>query len=176
MSKDGGGLKNLAVLFVLCFILYLWIRKSCPDAENIGAYIREDWCISILCSLAIIALKCFVVMPTTVCFIIFGYLLPTAVAFLMCLLCVAVLFTASYYRGKKSDGAKVGGILIKKDKAGVFLTALSLNCLRFFGLGVTGSLFGKVGAPYTAALLGTILGILPTIALSLSLTGFLPIA
>jgi len=174
MTERHGVFKNFLLIFVLCFILYLWVSKNCPQAKNVAVHIADNIHIAWLSCLAIILLKCFIpLLPTTLMFMIFGYILPPTGAFLTCLLCVGMLFSASYYRGKVLNNNSTQGNCVKGNKTGVFLTSVGIHCLRFFQCSITGNFFGKIGAPYFVSLLGALIGMLPSIALSLSLTDFL---
>ena len=173
MTSKYGVFKNFLIILVLSFVFFLWTLKSCPDAKKVAMYVSDNVYIATLCCTDIVVLKCFVsTLPTTFCFIIFGYLLPNTGAFLMCMLCVAVLFSESFYKGKEAN--KLQGNHIIQDKAGIFLTAVSLHCMRFCGCSFTGYFFGKIGAPYLICVVGAILGMIPSIILSLSLSSFLP--
>lgn len=174
MTQRHGVFKNFLLIFVLCFILYLWVSKNCPEAEKVAMYVADNIYVAYLSCFAVIFLKCFVtLLPTTLAFMVFGYLLPPVHAFLTCMLSTAVLFSASYHKGKALNNGSPQENRAGGDKLGVFLTSMSIHCLRFFQCSITGSFFGKIGAPYFASLSGALLGMLPSIALSLSLTDFL---
>lgn len=175
MSESKSLLKNAALILVTAFLFTLWVLKGGPDINKIAYYISHNINAALLCCLALIIFKCFAtIIPTTAIYFVCGYILPPWYAVTVCVLCNALVFTISYFSGKRKAEGKLSAVSIPFTFNNGFLYALFLHCIRIVPLNTAGSFLGESGASFWASFLGAVLGMIPSITVTLSLTENLP--
>jgi len=176
MANGKNALRSAAVLLVIGFSATLWVLKGGPDSTQLIKYISTDIRVALLVSTALFLLKCLAFfIPTTLIYAICGYILPAPHAFVMCIIGCMLFFSFAFYSGRKTPKTKSTYItaLFVNGKGG-FLPALLLHCVRFIPCHTVGVYLGKTGAPYLGCLCGSVVGMLPTIAVTLSIMDSLP--
>ena len=150
------------------FILLLWVHRGGPEAKKIAVYVSDNILASILCCVALTAFKCFVpLLPTTIIYIVAEYLLPWWYALFVCLFTNALIFTVSYVQEHSKS------VLYEKcdiNTYNAFLYSLVLHCVRIIPANTAGRILGKSGASFIPCFVGSLLGKLPVVILTLSLT------
>lgn len=108
--------------------------------------------------------------PATAIYIFCGAFLPTTSAVFLSLFGSIISFSFAYLLGRasKDDGSPLIMALSDGGKKG-FFASFTLRAVRFVPYGSVGVYIGKARLPFLGYLLGSVVGSLPSIALSISL-------
>lgn len=169
-------LSNLLTLAALVVAAVFYISGLIPQHGAISAYASSHPYRAALICLALYCLKCLVpLLPTGALYMLCGYMFTPPVALFLCTVGNTICFGAAYYEGARS-GAKNPVLLsaISTNGKHGFFPAFFLHCIRFFPCYAAGVYLGAAHLPFGEYLLGSLLGALPTVLLSLSLCSALP--
>lgn len=169
-------LSNYLTLAAVAVAAAFYICGLIPRCSAISAYASIYPYRAALICLALYCFKCFVpLLPIGGLYMLCGYMFPPTGALLLCTVGNAICFSAAYYEGTKS-GAKSPVLLsaISTNGKHGFFPAFFLHCIRFFPCYAAGVYLGAAHLPFCEYLLGSLLGALPTVLLSLSLCSALP--
>jgi len=106
--------------------------------------------------------------PLSLIYLLCGMVLPFRHGLFMCICGSALVFSFSYFLGKHKNGAP--SISLVSPVKGGFLTALVLRCIRVAPCKTVGICMGSAGFSFWSYLLGSLLGSLPAILVSLAIT------
>ena len=153
-----------SAVFVM-LMLYLYKDQSHPLLLLIAATpFRAACVIGVL--FAVCALG--VVPPLSFVYLLCGIVLPFRHGLIMCICGSTLVFSFSYFLGKHRVGAP--SISLVFPVKGGFLTALVLRCIRIAPCKTVGICMGGAGFPFWSYLLGSLVGSLPAILVSLAIT------
>lgn len=146
-------------------MLYLYKDQSRPLLLLIAATpIRAACVIAVLfgvCALGVFP-------PLSFIYLLCGMVLPFRQGLIMCICGSALVFSFSYFFGKHKGAS--GCASVNLPASGGFFTALVLCCVRFIPYKTVGMCMGNAGFPFWSYLLGSVLGSMPSILVSLVIT------
>lgn len=169
-------LSNIFTLAAACVAAVFYICGLIPQYGAISAYASVHPYRAALICLALYCFKCFVpLLPIGALYMLCGCMFSPQTALLLCTVGNAICFSGAYIEGAK--GSAKSPVLISaisdNGKHG-FFPAFFLHCIRFFPCYAAGVYLGAAHLPFGEYLLGSLLGALPTVLLSLSLCSALP--
>lgn len=169
-------LSNIVTLVLLAAATFFYIRGFVPQYGSVLHFATERPLPAAVFCLGLYGIKSFVpLLPMGALYMLCGCMFPLPTALLLCTVGNTICFSAAYYDGSKG-GAKSPVLLSALSGNGRhgFFPAFFLHCIRFFPCYAAGVYLGAAHLPFGEYLLGSLLGALPTVLLSLSLCSDLP--
>ncbi len=159
---------NFATLLVLTVFLLIYYLGLASNAKLLSDEIAKNNAVGLLVCAALFVLKCFTLfIPMGAIYAACGCLLTPWSALLICTVGNALCFSAAYYEGKSRQIKHKAFIsaITENGKSGI-LPAFFLHCIRFFPSFTAGIYLGASGVPFWQYLLGSVLGAMPSVVIS----------
>lgn len=169
-------LSNILTLAAIAVAAVFYICGLIPQHGAVAVYASNHPYGAALICLALYCFKCFVpLLPIGALYMLCGCFFPPFRALLLCTFGNAICFSGAYIEGVKGNTKSPVLISAISDngKHG-FFPAFFLHCIRFFPCYAAGVYLGAAHLPFGEYLLGSLLGALPTVLLSLSVSSALP--
>lgn len=163
---------NLTALTATALVAAVFCFDLMPDVVGAFTGLAERPAAAFLTALGLFALKCLApIIPMGIIYMLCGYMFSPWAALSVCTAGNAICFACSYCEGLASDAESLPIVsAISESCKGGFFPSFFLHCIRFFPCHTAGVYLGAARLPFFEYLLGSLLGALPTVLLSLSLS------
>lgn len=160
---------NIMAPLMLAVIIYFYLFHREAVASIAMPALKSHKIALILC-LSLFITKCFVkFIPIGLIYFCCAYVLCPMHALLLCILGNVICFCYTYYEGKRNSIKKPRVIATStKGTSYGFISALFIHCIRFFPSHTAVTYMGAAELPFWGCLIGSIIGALPSILLSLT--------